>query len=946
MNNLFLPHQNLCRGLKFLNGLNCFKLALAFLTLLTLNSFAQTSPTVEWKKNYVGLKSDYISAWVETDDGYLIGGYTDSGVGMDKSEPGYGKRDYWIIKIDKQGNKQWDKSFGGTEGENLYSIVAADSGFLLCGTSNSGLSGNKSQAGRGGSDYWVVKISNTGEKIWDKRFGGSENDYFRRALATSDGGFILAGTSQSEISGDKSEALRTPKSDPEMEYGDFWVVKINSSGNKIWDKSYGGAGTDSTGNDVLTSLVASNDGGFLLGGNSNSMQGFEKSEDSNGENDFWLVKIDPSGQKVWDRTLGVQWDESLINIINSPDGGYMLAGKITKVELINENRRDHYSEIQLRKVDSQGTSLWSRDYNPHPDVNSHIEVVDLAGDSAGFYLQYENYSYNHEKVLAKYTWEGTNLYHTEFVLGENERVTFLEINDSGEGFIGYWEGFRELNYGLVKFKTEPSNTTPELILGLTRRDRSILSTSVSTGNYEALEMNALPFYILSPITKVEFYLNNVKIGEDNTAPFTYLWPEIEGDHKVKAIAYTPNATFESKTLDWKVYLFYGNQAESPFHHNVLSDPGTHLINEEDYHTLNGGSSIRMWDVGDQVNYHIRVPIGKYILKVRLRSGYHTPTQEDPTSYWPGGYLFSINGGRIIFQGDESTISEKDDSYGGSYWGTMVSGPLLLQGTHNYLQIETLKKWGGIDYIELVPLTRRIEAEQDSRIESEAGSRPIGKENYPTLSNGSSAKIWDIGDKIRIGLRNQGRYILKARVRSGYYTSTFSSPKRFWPDGYTFWINETLTKFTGDPSTISGKDMAYGGSYWGIMESDVIHLNRDDTLYIQANYEWLGVDYLELVPVEGSGARLGVSEIVQIKRPGVYPNPFTSTVHIDLPETMNRKVSLTLYDSFGKTIIHELKVADDQVGLVLDLSSKNLPSGLYLLKLKTRSGERIMRLTKE
>ncbi|HYG40174.1 MAG TPA: T9SS type A sorting domain-containing protein [Cytophagales bacterium] len=891
---------------------------------------------MEWKKSYGGPESDYIKAWAEMSDGYLIGGSTYSGAGNDKSEPNYGDFDYWIIKIDKQGNKQWDKSFGGSGRDNLFSIVPIEGGFLLCGTSDSGISGNKSQVGRGENDYWVVKISNTGVKIWDKRFGGSENDDLSRAIETSDGGFILAGTSYSEISGDKTEALRSPN----KIYGDFWLVKINANGTKIWDKSYGGAGTDGHGNDMLTSLAASNDGGFLLGGNSNSLNGFEKSEDSNGQFDFWLVKINSTGDRVWDKTFGVEEDERLTDVISSPDGGYVIAGVITKLEDPSE-WTSFYKEILLRKVNSQGTTIWSTIYNPEPDYKGDIDVIDLAMDSEGFYLQYNNYEYPQAKYLAKYNWEGVNVYHIPLDMDRYERSSFLEINKTGEAFLGFWSELYELDYGLLKLKTELSNTMPELTLKLSRRENYHLLKE----NYEVLEMDALPFYISSQITKVEFYVDNAKIGEDNTAPYTYFWTEVEGNHEVKAIAYTSNDTFESKTLDWKVYLFYGAQAEASY--NIISDAGTHSVKEEDYQTLNGGSSVSMWDVGDKVSFFLNVPDGEYIIKVRLRSGYHTPTHADPTSYWPDGYSFKVNNQLVTFQGDESTISEKDDSYGGSYWGTMVSAPTLIERSYRSLEIQTHKQWGGIDYIELVPLSRKIEAETNYYVENEAGSRPIGVESYPTLSNGSSAKIWDIGDKIRIRLwRAQGRYIIKARVRSGYYTSTFSSPKRFWPDGYTFSINVTSTKFTGDPSTISGKDMAYGGSYWGIMESDVIYLNTDDNLYVQANYEWLGVDYVELVPVESSGARLGVSEIVQIKRPEVYPNPFRNTVRIDLPETMNDKVSLTLYDSFGKIIIQELKVADNQVGLVLDLSSKNLPSGLYLLKLKTQSGEKTMRLTKE
>ncbi|TAE31746.1 MAG: hypothetical protein EAZ91_06430 [Cytophagales bacterium] len=134
-------------------------------------------------------------------------------------------------------------------------IATSDGGFLLGGGSISPISGNKTATKYGSYDYWVVKINANGEKVWDKAFGGSDGDNLTSMIATSDGGFLLGGNSVSPISGNKTAT----------NYGvsNCWVVKINANGDKVWDKAFGGSGYNG---DFLRSMIATSDGGFLLGG--------------------------------------------------------------------------------------------------------------------------------------------------------------------------------------------------------------------------------------------------------------------------------------------------------------------------------------------------------------------------------------------------------------------------------------------------------------------------------------------------------------------------------------------------------------------------------------------------------------------------------------------------------------------------------------------------------
>ena len=128
--------------------------------------------------------------------------------------------------------KQWDFRFGGSAIDEFHDIIkTSDGGYLVTGYSESGISGDRSQASQGSGDFWIVKIDNAGTKQWDKRYGGNNFDELFEAQQTSDGGYILGGWSNSPISGDKTQAS--------VGAGDYWVIKIDAAGSKTWDKTFG-----------------------------------------------------------------------------------------------------------------------------------------------------------------------------------------------------------------------------------------------------------------------------------------------------------------------------------------------------------------------------------------------------------------------------------------------------------------------------------------------------------------------------------------------------------------------------------------------------------------------------------------------------------------------------------------------------------------------------------
>jgi hypothetical protein len=269
----------------------------------------------EWDKRYGGTSIDNLTSMYQTSDGgYILGGYSWSNNGGQITDTCRGKSDYWIIKIDGLGNKLWDKRYGGVDFDELYSVEqTSDGGYILGGYSYYGISGDKTEDGRGNCDFWAVKTDASGNKIWDKRFGGTDYEHMYAMTQTNDNGYILAGDSRSKLSGDKSQNGRGKY--------DFWLVKLAGSGEKVWDKRFGGKEFD-----VVTTVKQTNDGGYVVGGESASGIEGDRTQANKGASDFWMLKLDADGNKIWDVAFGGSENDYLQDVSLTSDGGYILGG--------------------------------------------------------------------------------------------------------------------------------------------------------------------------------------------------------------------------------------------------------------------------------------------------------------------------------------------------------------------------------------------------------------------------------------------------------------------------------------------------------------------------------------------------------------------------------------------------------------------------------------------
>jgi hypothetical protein len=195
-----------------------------------------------------------------------------------------------LVKVDSTGTKQWDKTYGGTANDWGFSVIqTSDGGYAIAGNTNS--------FGAGNFDFRLVKTDSAGMTQWSRTYGGVSYECSRSVVQTSDGGYTLAGCTQSYGAG----------------YYDFWLVKTDSTGNKQWNKTYGG-----TYYEEAYSVVQTSDGGYAITGYTQSYGA--------GSYDLWLVKTDSSGNMQWNKTYGGSGYEYGQSVVETSSGEYAIAG--------------------------------------------------------------------------------------------------------------------------------------------------------------------------------------------------------------------------------------------------------------------------------------------------------------------------------------------------------------------------------------------------------------------------------------------------------------------------------------------------------------------------------------------------------------------------------------------------------------------------------------------
>lgn len=269
-----------------------------------------------WNKVYGGEDDELATGITLTSDGgYAISGYSRSDNCFDGSNGGF--HDFWILKIDGNGNEVWCQNYGYLGSDQATSIIETkEEDILVTGFLDVSASGGEGNENRGSNgtlhgvgEYWSIKMDSEGAFFWKRYFGGTNNDRSYDVIQTNDSGFIVIGASESDD---------FDISDSKGSY-DFWAIKIGAGGSLQWTKSFGGTEID-----VAYSITATSDGNFLIAGDSRS---FDTDVSENyGNADMWLIKMSPSGNLIWEKNFGGAEFDSAKDIIPISDGNYLITG--------------------------------------------------------------------------------------------------------------------------------------------------------------------------------------------------------------------------------------------------------------------------------------------------------------------------------------------------------------------------------------------------------------------------------------------------------------------------------------------------------------------------------------------------------------------------------------------------------------------------------------------
>jgi len=359
------------------------KFFVIFILLLFLCFFSSDNVFPGWFRHYGGTGSDYSCSIHQSSAGrYIVGGDTNSYT--------YGGYDFAIYKLNSSGNKVWFKHYGGASNDycsEIQLITGGSGGYVMAGSTSSYTHGL--------SDFAIYRLNSSGNKVWFKHYGGTHIDVAHSIQPTSDGGFIVAGKTESFSHGDN----------------DFAIYKLYSSGNKDWFKHYGGSNID-----IAYSIRQTSDGGYIVAGKTTSY--------TYGGYDFAIYKLNSNGNKVWFKHYGGTENDYALSIQQTSDGGYIVAGDT------NSYTYGSY-DFAIYKLNSIGNKVWFKHYGgSNDDIGRSIQQTSDGGYIVSGYT--ESYSYgNDDFAIYKLNSSGNKVWFKHYG-GSNDDIA-RSIQQTSEG---------------------------------------------------------------------------------------------------------------------------------------------------------------------------------------------------------------------------------------------------------------------------------------------------------------------------------------------------------------------------------------------------------------------------------------------------------------------------------------------------------------------------------
>jgi hypothetical protein len=304
---------------------------------------------------------------------------------------GAGLSDAYLVKLDANGNLQWTKTIGGKDFEDGYALIqTADGGYVIAGQTNS--------FGAGGYDVYLVKLDANGNLQWTKTIGGEKDDVGLMSLIqTSDGGYAIAGATNSFGAGN----------------GDVYVVKLDANGKLQWTKTIGGPGYE-----IGHSLIQTSDGGYAIAGAT-------KSSGAGGE-DVYVVKLDANGNLQWTKTIGGPKDDWGISLIQTSDGGYAIAGSTFSFGAGG-------LDVYVVKLDASGNLQWTKTIGGKKE-DAGISLIQTSDGGYAIAGYTKSFGAGGEDVYVVKLDANGKLQWTKTIGGENDDRGFSLIQTSDGGY--------------------------------------------------------------------------------------------------------------------------------------------------------------------------------------------------------------------------------------------------------------------------------------------------------------------------------------------------------------------------------------------------------------------------------------------------------------------------------------------------------------------------------
>lgn len=873
------------------------------ITVALLSAFSTDAQiAIDWQQCFGGTLDDISYDLKQMPDGgYVMVGTTFSQNGDVSGN--HGQTDIWLARTDAFGNLLWQKCLGGTLEEFGNSVqLTTDGGFIICGSAES--NNFDASLNHGLKDLWLVKTDSLGNIEWQKSYGGTNNETGNKVILTNDGGYAVAGKTGSSNNGDVSGYHAST---------DFWLLKTDSIGTLLWQKCLGGSDYEEA-----FDLIQTIDSGFIISGYTMSSD-FDVT-DTILQTDGWMVKTDSVGNILWNHTLGGYGYHELSQMIATSDGGYMMIGNKISQFL---NSAPFY-EFYVVKTNSIGITEWSKTYGGNKDDYgfSLLELADGNFMIGGFTKSTDGdaignlFNNNRSAWLIKINNVGTIIYQQTFGGSSDDDITSVILN--GEGGITILgttysiDGDVDGNHGL--------------------RDMWLVKL---TEQYNLINGKLFFDSNLNNIQDIgESGISNVKVNELNTGRFDFT--DISGNY---SLIVTDTGNFE---ISPDQINFCNN---FPVLHTAYFDSSAVTDTLNDFALQPTGNfndlCVSITPVG---NFRSGMN-GYYVINYK---NYGTTTLSPTIIFYPDPNLTFVSsspapssiapdsivwvaGSLTPFQ--EGTILIKVDIMQGLIIGTLINSSAFINPVVNDVNPGCNQSYWEI-FITGSYDPNDILVSRDTLFTSELITPDYLDYIIRFQNTGNdTAFTVKVVNKISTDLDLSSFQIVGS---SHNMNPAFIGNDR----KMEFIFSDILL-----PDSSVNEADSHGFVRYRIKPTTT--LVAGDTIKNQADiYFDFNMPVLTNIATTEIVMPVGVSETIQyfinIK---VYPNPANDNMHLEIMGVSNQYIEVSMYTIFGQLIenIYKGRVHGDKMELSKDL--KNVSNGIYFIKIASQAGEANLKLIK-